>query len=190
MDNGTSNNSQTPMLAPARRISWGRLLTWAALIVLLAVVGLQLVRSQQGPVQLGKPVPDFSLTTFEGETIELAALKGKVVLVNFWASWCGPCADEARELEQAWRLYQPRGDVVFLGIDWTDTEKNGKSYLEMYDITYPNGPDLRTKISQRFRITGVPETYIVGRDGNLAYIKLSPFISLEEIIQAIDPLLE
>jgi cytochrome c biogenesis protein CcmG/thiol:disulfide interchange protein DsbE len=63
-------------------------------------------------------------------------------------------------------------------------------YLEKFDITYPNGPDLGTKISQAYRTTGVPETYIVDKNGNLAYVKLSPFLSLQEILNAVDPLLD
>lgn len=93
-------------------------------------------------------------------------------------------------MEAAWRYYQPRGDVVFLGVDWTDTEPKAKAYLEKFDITYPNGPDLGTRISQKFRTTGVPETFIIDKDGRLAFLKLSPFLSLEEIIVAVDRLLE
>ncbi len=175
---------------PARKPKWGRALVWLGVIVLLVIVGMQLLKVQQGPIQVGKPVPEFSLATFDGEQIDLASLKGKVVLINFWASWCAPCEQEAADLETAWREYEPGGEVVFLGIDWTDTEKNGLAYLEKYNITYPNGQDLGTRISQKFRITGVPETYIVDREGKLAYFKLSPFLSIEEIRAAIDPLLK
>jgi cytochrome c biogenesis protein CcmG/thiol:disulfide interchange protein DsbE len=159
-------------------------------LALLAVMALGLLRTQEGSKSVGDRVPDFTLTTFEGQQINLADLKGKVVLINFWASWCKPCEAEAADLEAAWRYYQPRGDVVFLGVDWTDTDTAAKEYLEKFDITYPNGPDLGTRISQAFRTTGVPETYIVDRDGTLAYVKISPFESLEEITSAIDPLLE
>jgi len=109
--------------------------------------------------------------------------------LNFWASWCKPCEQEAADLETAWRFYKPGGEVVFLGINWTDTPPAAQGYLTRFDITYPNGPDLGTRIGDRFRITGVPETYIVDRDGLLAYKKIAPFISVEEIQSAIDPLL-
>ncbi|MBP1693546.1 MAG: resA [Chloroflexi bacterium] len=169
---------------------WGRILIWIGLIALLVLVGLMLAKRQQGPIKVGSPVPDFSLTSFEGQSYKLSDLKGKVVLVNFWASWCKPCEQEAADLESAWRFYQPGGQVVFLGVDWTDTEPNAKAYLEKFDITYPNGPDLGTRISQAYRTTGVPETYIIDKNGNLAYVKLSPFESLAEIQAAITPLLE
>ena len=149
-----------------------------------------MLRNQEGPVTVGETVPDFTLTTFEGEQISLADLKGKVVVLNFWASWCKPCEEEAAELETAWRIYLPGGEVIFLGVDYVDTETEAMVYLEKFDVTYPNGPDLRTQISQAFRIRGVPETYIIGKDGKLAAFKISPFLSLAEIQGMIDPLLE
>jgi cytochrome c biogenesis protein CcmG/thiol:disulfide interchange protein DsbE len=172
------------------KISVGALLAWLGLLFLLGIIGVSLMRSQQGPVAIGSPAPDFTLTTFEGDEITLSELRGKVVLINFWASWCKPCEREADDLETAWRYYEPRGDVVFLGIDWTDTEPKAMVYLDKFDITFPNGPDLGTRISQAFRTTGVPETYVVDKNGILAYVKLSPFLSVQEIINAIDPLLE
>jgi cytochrome c biogenesis protein CcmG/thiol:disulfide interchange protein DsbE len=190
MESIESPNTTVEEKPVAPRTSWGRILVWAGLLALLALVALGLMRTQQGSVSVGQRTPDFTLTTFEGEQLSLADLKGKVILINFWASWCKPCEAEAADLETAWRYYEPRGDVVFLGVDWTDTEPAAKAYLEKFDITYPNGPDLGTRISQSFRITGVPETYIVDRKGDLAYVKISPFVSLDEIKAAIDPLLQ
>jgi len=171
-------------------LPWGKLLAWLGLFILLAIVAVGLLSSQQGPVTIGSPAPNFTLTTFDGQQITLEALRGKVVVINFWASWCKPCEQEAADLEAAWRYYEDRGDVVFLGVDWTDTETPAMAYLSKFDITYPNGPDLGTRISQAYRTTGVPETYIVDQNGVLAYIKLSPFLSLAEIKAAIDPLLK
>lgn len=173
-----------------RRISIGALAAWIGIFALLALLAFGLLRNQEGPVTVGETVPDFTLTTFEGDQISLEKLQGKVVVLNFWASWCKPCEEEAADLEAAWRIYAPRGDVVFLGVDYVDTETEAMVYLEKFDITYPNGPDLRTEISQAFRIRGVPETYIIGKDGKLAAFKISPFISLAEIQSMIDPLLE
>ncbi len=168
---------------------WGRILAWVGLFALLIVVGLGLIRAQEGPVSTGQPAPDFILTTFDGQEINSQDLKGKVIVLNFWASWCKPCELEAAELEAAWRIYQPRGDVIFLGVNYVDTEPEALAYLEKFDITYPNGPDLGTRISQAFRIRGVPETYTIGKDGILKHAQIGPFASLDEIIAIIDPIL-
>jgi len=152
-----------------RRPRWGRILVWVGLIALLVLLALGLQRSRQGPITVGD--------------------KGKVVVLNFWASWCKPCEQEAAELEEAWRSYEPQGEVVFLGVDYVDTETEAKAYLEKFAITYPNGPDLGTRISQAFRIRGVPETYFIGKDGVLRYVQIGPFSSLAQIKATIEPLL-
>ena len=174
----------------SRRPRWGRILVWVGLMALLVILALGLQRSQQGPVTVGDRVPNFTLTTFDGQQIELTELQGQVVVLNFWASWCKPCEQEAADLETAWRDYQPRGDVVFLGVDYVDTEPEARIYLEKFGITYPNGPDLRTRISQAFRIRGVPETYFIDQDNTLHYVQIGPFSSLSQIKAVIDPMLE
>lgn len=167
----------------------GQIAIWGAVGLLLAIVAIQLAKSQQGTIQVGQTAPDFVLTTFEGTQIDTAELRGKVIVVNFWASWCNPCELEAADLQAAWENYEPNGDVIFLGVDWTDTDNEAMAYMEKFGITYPNGPDLGTRISQAYRTTGVPETYVIDQEGILAYAKFGPFNSLSEILAVIDPLL-
>jgi cytochrome c biogenesis protein CcmG/thiol:disulfide interchange protein DsbE len=186
MNETTTSAEKTAGRTPPR---WGRLLAWVGLFALLIVVAMVLLRKQEGPVAVGQKPPSFTLTTFNGQKIGPAQMAGKVVLVNFWASWCKPCEQEAPDMEDAWRYYQPRGDVLFVGIAWTDTETSSLAYIKQFDITYPNGPDVGTAISQAYRTTGVPETYIIDKSGKLASVKLSPFTSLAELQSAIDPLL-
>ena len=173
-----------------RGISVGAVLAWGAVFGLLLVLFLGLQRSQEGPVSVGDEAPDFILTTFEGEEISIEDLEDKVVVINFWASWCKPCEQEAADLENAWLQYKPRGDVVFLGVDYVDTETEAMGYLNKFNISYPNGPDLGTRISQAFRIQGVPETYIIAKDGTLVSFQKGPYSSLAQIRSVIDPLLE
>jgi cytochrome c biogenesis protein CcmG/thiol:disulfide interchange protein DsbE len=168
---------------------------WGGLVGLLVLVGFGLQRSQQGTVQPGDKIPDFSIALYSGyeynsqTTFQLADQRGKVVLINFWASWCKPCEQEAASLEGAWNYYSPGGKVVFLGVDYVDTEPAARAFMKKFGNTYANGPDLGTRISQMFRIKGVPETYILDTQGVLKYVKIGPFSSVDEIKGLVDPLL-
>lgn len=167
-----------------------KFLLWGGLLILFIILGVGLFRSQQGQVNVGEPAPDFELVTFSGESYQLSELQGNVVVINFWASWCESCKPEARDLEEAYQLYRSRGDVIFLGVDYVDTEPEALAYLEEFGVTYPNGPDLRTKISQAYRIRGVPETFIIDQQGMIAHLQIGPYRSLQEILGTIDPLLD
>ncbi|MFL7812635.1 MAG: TlpA family protein disulfide reductase [Anaerolineales bacterium] len=167
-----------------------KILLWGGILLLFVVLGVGLYRSQQGQVGVGEPAPDFELQSFSGETYRLADLEGSVIVVNFWASWCESCKPEAKDLEAAYQYYLSRGDVIFLGVDYVDTEPEALAYLEEFEITYPNGPDLRTEISQAFRIRGVPETFVIDQNGKIAHLQIGPFQSLDHILSVIDPLLD
>lgn len=168
---------------------WVVVLAFVLLAGFLGLIGWGLSRQTQGALQIGDRVPEFSATTFDGTPFNTREYAGKVIVVNFWASWCKPCEQEAANLEAAYQHYRPGGQVVFLGLAWVDTEPNSLAYLQKFGVTYPNGPDLATKISQIFRVQGVPETYIIDRKGHLAYSKIGPFSSTDEIIAAIDSVL-
>jgi cytochrome c biogenesis protein CcmG/thiol:disulfide interchange protein DsbE len=132
---------------------------------LLGMLAYGWVQRQAPPLASG-PAPAFELKTFDGQTIRLADLRGQAVVINFWASWCGPCRDEAPALQAMWQKYKDRG-LVILGVDYVDTESKAKEFIQEFGQTYPNGPDVGTQISQQYKITGVPETYFITRDGHV-----------------------
>ena len=186
--------STTP--APRRGVPlWAQIIIWVFLVGLLVIVAMGLRRAQQGTVQPGQKIENFSLPLYSGyeldgkNEIKLEDLRGKIVVLNFWASWCKPCEQEAAEMQRAWQEYGPTGKVVFLGADYVDTEPNARVYLKKFGITYANGPDLATKISQYFRIKGVPETYFIDQEGVLRYIQVGPFTSEDQIRSQIETLL-
>jgi cytochrome c biogenesis protein CcmG/thiol:disulfide interchange protein DsbE len=159
------------------------------LLGLVAVMAVNLGRVESTDL-LGNSAPDFTLPLFqelfEEENIALADLRGQVVVVNFWASWCVECYKEAELLERAWQDYKAK-DVMFIGVDHLDTDKEGLAYMAQYGITYPSGPDIGDKISQNYGITGVPETFFIDKDGNIAHVQIGP-ISRVELYALLDKL--
>ena len=114
-----------------------------------------------------KTAPDFTLGTFDGSTFKLseALQTGKPVVVNFWASWCGPCADEAPVLVDAAKRYGDR--ITFVGIDVQDVDSDAQAFMRKYGITYTNGSGNAGPISVQYGMRGVPETYFIAPDGRL-----------------------
>jgi cytochrome c biogenesis protein CcmG/thiol:disulfide interchange protein DsbE len=198
LENGMTESS---IAAPRRGVPiWVQIVIWVVLVGLLAMVAIALKRTQEGTVQPGAKIEDFTFNLFEGyehnrqSQIKLSDLRGKVVILNFWASWCKPCEQEAAELQQAWTEYESTGQVVFIGADYVDTPNEAKVYLKKFNITYPNGEDRDIQherpLSQYFRIQGVPETYFIDKNGVLQYVQIGPFSSIEQIRAQIEPLLK
>jgi cytochrome c biogenesis protein CcmG/thiol:disulfide interchange protein DsbE len=151
-----------------------------AALVIGAVVGLMVIAldlaGQKGKrPTIGSPAPDFSLALYAGyradlpETVTLSSLRGKIVVINFWGSWCPECHVEAEDLQRVYEKYRTR-DVVFIGVDYLDTEAEAMRYLTRYAITYANGIDVQQKISTAYRITAAPETFIIDREGRVAEV--------------------
>ena len=129
-----------------------------------ALANREPVTAQSGFTRVSKPAPDFALPLFDGGQLALSQNRGKPAVINFWASWCPPCRDEAPLLEQAWRAYQGDG-VLFVGVDIQDSEAEAVSYLREFDITYPNGPDRDGRITVDYGVIGLPVTFFVNREG-------------------------
>jgi cytochrome c biogenesis protein CcmG, thiol:disulfide interchange protein DsbE len=185
MENVDPEVVQQPRRLPAAVV----ITAFVLLIGFLGLIAWGLRRAMSGPISVGDRVPEITLVAFDGQTYHTKDLAGKVIVINFWASWCKPCEQEAAELEQAYQYYKDNDQVVFLGLAWTDTEPNSLAYLQKFGITYPNGPDLRTTVSQMFRIRGVPETYLIGPDGRLSYVQIGPFTSTQEIISQVQAII-
>jgi cytochrome c biogenesis protein CcmG/thiol:disulfide interchange protein DsbE len=179
-----------PISEATKRGSWisglGTFLSYAFVLGLLGLLGWGLIKVNSGQRDSGM-APDFTLASFDGETVTLSELRGQVVIINFWASWCPPCRDEAPYLEATWRKYKDKG-VFFIGVDYADTEKEALAYIDEFDITYFNGPDVGTIISQEYRMDGVPETYFVAKNGELRGTKIGPLFP-PELDQRIEELL-
>jgi len=158
----------------------------AAVIGFLLILGYGLQPQFVSPI--GTQAPDFTLSLFDGGELSLTDQRGLVVVVNFWASWCSPCRDEAPALERVWREYEDRG-VVFVGVNVKDVTTQAMAFLEEFNITYPNGPDPYNRISKAYRVTGVPETFLIAEDGRLVKWYRGPITedglraALEELLQ-------
>ena len=180
------------LTAAKPKLSIGWIIALVIVLALLALTAVQLFKAQQGQVAVGETAPDFAVTGFDntvlaGQSFRLSEAKGQVVLVNFWASWCIPCREEADALEQLWQVYKDRGLVV-VGLAWSDTERESLKFINEFNQTYLNGPDLGTRGAQAYRIKGVPETFLVDKTGQLTWVKIGP-TSYAELVSVIEPLL-
>ncbi|MBI4296185.1 MAG: TlpA family protein disulfide reductase [Chloroflexi bacterium] len=117
-----------------------------------------------GVARVSRPSADFTLPLFSGGNLTLSSLRGKPVVINFWASWCVPCREEAPILERTWRLYKDKG-VTFIGVDIQDRESDARAYIKEFGITYPNGPDIGGKFTIDYGVSGIPVTFFVNREG-------------------------
>ena len=151
--------------------------TWKKLSVPLAVVPVLILLAygfksdpRQVPSPLvGRPAPPFALSFFDGETTGLKELRGKAVVLNFWASWCFPaCYEEAPALEATWQAYRDRG-VMVIGVDIQDREADARKFIDRFKISFPNGPDPQGKVSIDYGVYGVPETFFIDRQGTIHY---------------------
>ncbi|MCE7948421.1 MAG: TlpA family protein disulfide reductase [Chloroflexi bacterium CFX4] len=173
----------TTSLPHTHRRRW--LMPISLIVPLLIVIGLGvvLIQSNQGQLSSGF-APAFTLQTYDGGSFDLREQRGKVVLINFWASWCGPCRSEAAELNAVWDEFRSR-EFAMIGVGYLDNERDALGFIAEFGVEYPTGHDNGSLIARAFRTRGVPETYILDREGKIAHVIIAPTSA-----RALRPLIE
>jgi cytochrome c biogenesis protein CcmG/thiol:disulfide interchange protein DsbE len=170
-----------------------RILRWAIPLAVVPVLVLLAYGFRTDPRDIpsplvGKPASSFKLTAFDGKPVALESLRGQVVIVNFWASWCYPaCYEEAPSLERAWKTYKDRGLMV-VGINFQDKDEPAKRFLTQFGHTFPNAPDPAGRVSVDYGVYGVPETYFIDKKGRVRFKQVGP-VSDETLKSQIERLL-
>jgi thiol-disulfide isomerase/thioredoxin len=138
----------------------------AAVMVLGAVVALAAPAWAATPTA---PGPSFTLTSRDGEPVSLGQFKGDVVMINFWASWCGPCRQEMPLLNSIYEQYKGLG-FVLLGVNVEPNSKAANAWLKRTPVSYPILYDTHSTVSRLYRVQGMPTTVILGRKGNIRFV--------------------
>jgi cytochrome c biogenesis protein CcmG/thiol:disulfide interchange protein DsbE len=137
-----------------------------AIIVALLASGLGRDPSVIASPLVGRLAPNFTLAQLDGPPVTLSKLRGQVVVINFWASWCAECKTEQAALDQAWRRFQDSG-VVVVGVNFEDETSAARGYVRTADVTYPVVEDADSSTALAYGLRGVPETFIVNRSGRI-----------------------
>lgn len=173
---------------PQRKgLSLGSLAILAAVVVAVAILALQLSERNRGR-PLSGPAPEFELGLFDGGDIALADFRGQVVLLNFWASWCPPCRDEALDLQALFSDYREAGFTI-IGVNMLESSpQKALDFIEEFDITYPNGEDLGQRLTNMYRVEGPPESFLIDQAGEVRQFYFGS-IGYETVSGAIETLL-
>lgn len=151
-----------------------RSLSQALVVSALAVAGCS-GDAGVARVDIGAPVPAYGAVSLAGDSVSLAGLRGKVVLLNVWATWCHPCRDEIPELQALHERYATRGlELVGVSVDAESADDAIRSFMHDFRMTYPVWRDPGERVSAQFHIVGVPATFLIDREGVLRWRKTGP----------------
>lgn len=134
----------------------------------LAISTLLVSTQLSADIGLG-PAPDFTLKSQAGDNLKLSELRGEVVMINFWASWCGPCRQEMPKLEELYARYKPLGFTI-LGVNIEEDSSKAKVLLKDLSVSFPVLFDDQNEVSRLYQVAAMPSTVLVDRDGNMRYL--------------------
>jgi peroxiredoxin len=148
--------------------------------------------SGAGTVAAGKMAADFKLRDLKGNAISLSSLRGKVVFLNVWATWCAPCREEMPSIESLYKAFGVNKDFVVLAVSQdTDGLKAVAPYMEKNGFDFTVLLDPRNEVGESYSVTGVPETFIIGRDGRIVAHHVGPYDwSTSEMREALQELIK
>ena len=134
-------------------------------VAFIALLTYGLIRSAPSKVTAGSEIPPFELPRLDGAgSMTQADLRGSAVVINFWASWCIPCREEAELLERTYREYRDRG-VLFVGVNIKDSDDDALRFVEEYGVSYPILRDVDEELAGALGVSGIPETFFIDADG-------------------------
>jgi cytochrome c biogenesis protein CcmG, thiol:disulfide interchange protein DsbE len=161
----------------------------AAVLAVVAVLATGLGRDPSASASplVGRAAPDFTLGGIEGPAVTLSKLRGQVVVLNFWASWCTECHEEQDALDQTWQSFRDSG-MVLLGVDFEDTSDGARDYMHDSGLSYPVVEDKDSKTALAYGIRGIPETFLIDRSGRIVD-RLIGRLDADRLATAVRPLL-
>ncbi len=173
---------------PKRKgLGFGSLAILAAVVLLAVVLALQLSERNRGR-PLSGPAPGFELRLFDGSEVALADYRGQVVLLNFWASWCPPCRDEALDLQALYSDYREAGFTI-IGVNMLESSpQKALDFIEEFGISYSNGEDRQQRVTNLYRVEGPPESFLIDHAGNVRQFYIGS-IRFDTVSRAIETLL-
>jgi thiol-disulfide isomerase/thioredoxin len=137
-------------------------------LLMACLVSLMCV-SLAGAAAVKGPAPNFTLKSMDGKNLKLSEMTGNVVLINFWASWCGPCREEMPLLNALHKKYAPLGFTV-LGVNVEEQLDGARDFLSNVPVDFPILLDNENKVSKQYKVVAMPTTVVVDRDGNMRYL--------------------